>query len=237
LRKGLNYAVAPTIPPKFEIIKSIETAAVRFAPEKAEDYRAKIKLLLEKCKKFRTNTTTQEEETIKELAKDKSIKILKTDKGNVTVVMVTEDYENKLTAKVNTEKYRKINRDTTKAMEAKVHRNLKPLVEDLGVNIRNLAPKHTKVPHIYGLPKVHKEGYPLRAIVSGLGSPFHSLARFLLNFITPVAGKSIKNIDNSIDFIQQVRVIKIEEGDQIVSFDDVNLFTIVPRKEAMQELQ
>jgi hypothetical protein len=39
-------------------------------------------LLLGKCKKFRTNTTTQEEEAIKELAKDKSIKILKADKGN-----------------------------------------------------------------------------------------------------------------------------------------------------------
>jgi hypothetical protein len=68
-------------------------------------------LLLEKCKKFRTNTTSQEEEAIKELAKDKSIKILKADKGNVTVVMDTEDYENKLTAMVNTEEYRKINRD------------------------------------------------------------------------------------------------------------------------------
>jgi hypothetical protein len=110
LRKGSNYAVAPTRPPKFEIIKSVETAAVRLAPEKAQDYRAKIKLLLEKCKKFRTNTT-QEEEAIKELAKDKSIKILKADKGNVTVVMDTEDYENKLTAMVNTEKCRKINRD------------------------------------------------------------------------------------------------------------------------------
>jgi hypothetical protein len=38
LRKGLNYAVAPTRAPKLEIIKSIETAAVRLAPEKAEDY-------------------------------------------------------------------------------------------------------------------------------------------------------------------------------------------------------
>jgi hypothetical protein len=62
---------------------------------------------------------------------------------------------------VNTEEYRKINRDPTKTIEAKVHRSLKPLVEDLGVNIRNLAPKHTKAPRIYGLPKVHKEGYHL----------------------------------------------------------------------------
>jgi hypothetical protein len=77
----------------------------------AEDYRAKIKLLLEKCKTFRTNTTSQEEEAINKLAQDKSIKILKADKGNVTVVIYTEDYEYKLTAMVNTEEYRKIHRD------------------------------------------------------------------------------------------------------------------------------
>jgi hypothetical protein len=110
-----------------------------------------------------------------------------------------------------------------------VHRSLKPLVEDLGVNIRNLASKLTKAPHIYGLPKVHKEGYPLRASVSGIGSPCHSLAKFLLNIITPVAGKCNTHINNSTDFIQQVREIKIKEGEQMVSFDDINLFTSVPR--------
>jgi hypothetical protein len=41
LERGLNYAIATRKIPKFEIIKSIETAAVRLAPEKAEDYRAK----------------------------------------------------------------------------------------------------------------------------------------------------------------------------------------------------
>jgi valyl-tRNA synthetase len=178
----LNYAVARA--PKFEIIKSIETAAVRLASERAEDYRAKIKLLLEKCKKFRTNTTPQEEEAIKELAKDKSMKILKADKGNVTVVMNTEDYESKLKAMVITEEYRQINRDPTKAIEAKVQRSLKPLEEDLGVSIKKLAPRHTNAPHVYGLPKVHKKGLPLRAILSDIGSPCHSSARFLLNIIT-----------------------------------------------------
>jgi hypothetical protein len=37
------------------------------------------------------------------MAKDESIKILKADKGNETVVMDTEGYENKLKAMVNTE--------------------------------------------------------------------------------------------------------------------------------------
>jgi hypothetical protein len=164
------------------------------------------------------NSTSQEEEAIKGLAKDKSIKILKEEKGNVTVVMdrLWKDYENKFTAMVNTEEYRKINRDPTKAIEAKVHRSLKSLVEDLGVNIRNLTPNTSK-PHIFLVSQkcirkftVHKEVYPLRAIESGIASPCHSFERFLLNIITLVAGKRNTHIDNSIDFIHQVREIKTE---------------------------
>jgi hypothetical protein len=66
---------------------------------------------------------------------------------------------------------------------------------------------------------------------------FHSLASFLLDIITPVAGKSNTHIENSTDFIQQAIEIKIEEGEQMVSFDVVNMFISVLRKEAMQELQ
>jgi len=35
------------------------------------------------------------------------------------------------------------------------------------------------LPRAYGLPKIHKAGYPLRIIVSSIGSPLHSLALFL----------------------------------------------------------
>jgi hypothetical protein len=52
LERGLNFSVAPSKVPKFEIIKSIETAAVRLAPGKAEAYRAKIKSAIEKCKEY-----------------------------------------------------------------------------------------------------------------------------------------------------------------------------------------
>jgi len=35
------------------------------------------------------------------------------------------------------------------------------------------------LPRAYGLPKIHKAGYPLRIIVSSTGSPLHNLAIFL----------------------------------------------------------
>jgi hypothetical protein len=63
LERGLNFSIAPCKATKFEITqitKSIERAAVKLAPEKAERYRGKFKAALEKCKRFRRNMTKTE---------------------------------------------------------------------------------------------------------------------------------------------------------------------------------
>lgn len=39
------------------------------------------------------------------------------------------------------------------------------------------------LPRAYGLPKIHKEGYPYRIIVSFVGSPLHNFAGYLHNLI------------------------------------------------------
>jgi hypothetical protein len=52
-------------------------------------------MLIRTCKILKANVTDQEENAIQQLYKDKNIKILKADKGNVTVVMNTTEYERK----------------------------------------------------------------------------------------------------------------------------------------------
>jgi hypothetical protein len=224
LKRGLNFSVAPSKAPKFEIIKSIETAAVRLAPEKAEAYRAKIKSAIEKCKKLKFNLTKTEESAIHGLSKDKNIKIIKADKGNVTVLMNSKEYDDKLQKLVNTDDHRQLPRDPTIQIEAKVHKELKRWKEDVGTSLKKLAPRKSIPPHLYGLTKVHKDGYPLRIIVSGFGSPCRNLARFLFNIISPLARKSERHINKSMDFIEQISQIKMEKGDEMVSFDVVSFF-------------
>jgi len=155
----------------------------------------------------------------------------------VTVVMNKTDYDKKLEEMVSTPEYRKLRGDPTWKIERQVSRALKGFEEDIGMSTKYLNPKNCKPPHMYGLPKVHKEGLPLRAIVSGIGSPCHPLARFLLKLIKPVSGKSESHLNNSVDFIKFVKSIELEEGDQLVSFDVVSLFTSVPRGEAVKELR
>jgi hypothetical protein len=237
LEKGLNFCIAPKKIPKFEIIKSIETATVRLAPEKPEEYRAKIKAAIDKCKRLRSNTTKEEEEAIQKLSKQKDIKIIKADEGNITVVMDMGGYDKKLEDLVYTDEYSRLQRDPTRAIERKVKMSLKRWEDDLGTNKYYLAPTYSKPPHLYGLPKVHKEVLPLRAIVSSIGSPCHNLARYLLNLIPPVSGKGLSHLNNSFEFIDCIKQIEQEEGDQLVSFDVVSLFTSVLRQEAVRELK
>ena len=52
------------------------------------------------------------------------------------------------------------------------------------VRIR-LTPHHLKVPHMYGLPNVHKERVPLRHIVSSRFGPVYKLSKYMLLSLVP----------------------------------------------------
>ena len=43
---------------------------------------------------------------------------------------------------------------------------------------------------LYGSPKVHKEGTPMRLIVSAIGSPTYNLAKKLVRILTLLAGNT-----------------------------------------------
>ena len=42
----------------------------------------------------------------------------------------------------------------------------------------------------YGIPKIHKPGYPLWPIVSAIGSPSYNIAKFITSIISPLMGNS-----------------------------------------------
>jgi hypothetical protein len=149
-------------------------------PEKAEEFRVKIKKAIEKHKQTKTNNiTSQEQEAIQQLKANKSIVIRKADKGNVTVIMKKEEYFNKLKKLVDSSEYEILKSNPTSCLERKVNEALK-LKEIKKYTRLELAPRYCKAPHIYGLPKIHKADLPLRPIVSSIGSPSHDLAKYLI---------------------------------------------------------
>jgi hypothetical protein len=95
---------------------------------------------------------------------------------------------------------------------------------------RKLTPHHSKPPHLYGLPKIHKPDIPLRPIVSSIDSPCYALSEFLHKILTPVVGNTDSFVKNTEHFIKSVKDFNPQKEDYLVSFDVVSLFTNVPWK-------
>ena len=85
---------------------------------------------------------------------------------------------------------------------------------------------------IYGLPKIHKEGYPLRPIISSSGTYNYNLAKFLDSLIKPLLVSSKYILNDTFDFINKLSKIS-SCGLYMVSFDVESLFTNIPLEETI----
>jgi hypothetical protein len=91
-----------------------------------------------------------------------------------------------------------------------------------------LTPYHSKHPHLYGLPKIHKLYISLKPIVSSICSPCYALAGFLHRILSPLAGNSESFVKNSAYFVHLLKAVSPQSEGTFVSFDVVSLFTNVP---------
>ena len=237
LSRGLNFSESPTQVPTFDIIKSIESSTVKLAPEKLAEFKAQIKKAIEKHKIHNRNLSLEEIEALKKLKENKNIIISKADKGNVTVIQNKNDYEQKMSNLVKSDAYEQLQTDPTKAIEKEVCTVIKKSREFDDVTRRRISPSYSKPPHMYGLIKIHKENYPVRPIVSSIGSPCQALAKYLVPLLNPVIGKSRSYIKNSSDFVNRIKDRTLPPGTILASFDVVNLFTTTPPDAALETLQ
>ena len=86
---------------------------------------------------------------------------------------------------------------------------------------------------MYGLPKIHKQGTPLRSIVSTINSPTYKLAKYLANYLKDFTGHTSSHILNSGHFIQRISDLRLDPQDLLVSFDVTSLFTKVPTRNSL----
>ena len=88
-------------------------------------------------------------------------------------------------------------------------------------------------PKFYGLPKVHKQGMPLRPIVSSIGAVTYQSAKELSKILKPLVGKSPHHVHNSEEFLQHLKGIQLGPDEVIISYDEKALFTLVPIQPAL----
>ena len=162
--------------------------------------------------------------------------ILTADKGTCLVVMDREEYIKKAEDLLKEDTYKIITDDPTNKQKNKLIQLLKKVKAEGGINgesYRKMYPTGAGIPKFYGLLKVHKAGVPLRPIVSSRGSVSHNTSKELARILKPLAGRSTFSVQNTMDFVEQVKNIKLQPHECIVSYDVKALFTSVPIKPAI----
>lgn len=238
LSKGLNFAATQHTVNILDFITGIESAVPQLSEETADRFRCEASVALSNIKPAKPNISKNEHLAIKKLKNDDNIKILPADKGNATVVLNTRDYNNKVAEVLKVGKYTLLNKDPTKSFENKIEKTLRKHKQYFTKEQRTkLTPHHSKTPHMYGLPKIHKDNVPLRPIVSSRNSPSRELCRYLLPILKPLVGNTTSNVTNTKHFVELTKNMKVTTNDILVSFDVESLFTNIPVKETLNIIE
>jgi hypothetical protein len=65
---------------------------------------------------------------------------------------------------------------------------------------------------VYGLPKVHKDDFPLRPIVCSINAPTYNLSNFFSSILKNVVGKTSSFVKDSIEFKTCLSDLVVPDG-------------------------
>ncbi|XP_078361337.1 uncharacterized protein LOC144645655 [Oculina patagonica] len=146
----------------------------------------------------------------------------------------------------DTTKFRAIDQERPKSRgrPPKYYHPLLKKEKDLESTVRRILPKSiadsvrptgSRLAHLYGLPKTHKERLAMRPILSATRTYNYGLAKWLEEKLQPLSYNRY-TITDTFEFANEIRELKIKDSDVLVSYDVSSLFTNVPLEETMQIL-
>ena len=233
LEKGPKFAPTPQTIPVKDIVSEVEAAIVRLPDDTKDAVRTTTASLLHRAHlPPHSNTTKAELRALKNLKNDHERVIAKADKGNCFVVMDRTDYDSKMeTLLGDRDTYQPVH----KAPFAKIERELNCRLLDLKRQNKIDETVYQKLrltdgspPAIRGSIKHHKPGFPLRPIVSSIGSALYNTSKFLSDILSPIQSLNGYSVLNSSQLAQQIANMEICDDEVVVSFNVVLLFTAIP---------
>uniref|UniRef100_A0A5S6QBT3 Uncharacterized protein n=1 Tax=Trichuris muris TaxID=70415 RepID=A0A5S6QBT3_TRIMR len=136
---------------------------------------------------------------MKNLRDKKDLLITKADKGNVVVLLNREEYVTKLNGLLDSDVYRPLRSDPTNEIRKVALHLLRSFAEETKDNILSKIGQklhfisNSKCPELYGLPKIHKPGVPLRPVTLRIRKNGHKPLK-TSNMPRPVTRNPIFNL-------------------------------------------
>ncbi|BHF81762.1 hypothetical protein SprV_0802489600 [Sparganum proliferum] len=93
------------------------------------------------------------------------------------------------------------------------------------------------VPADKGRFTVHKDGAPLRPIVSLKGTPTYGLAKWLFRRLSFLTAESDTTVSSSAQFLEKLKGVSLHPNEVMVSFDVTSLFTSIPQDLAIETIE
>ena len=127
-------------------------------------------------------------------------------------------------------------KDRTDEIETQLTDCLKRLQKD-GVisecDLERLRPVGTHIPRLYGLPKIHKDGVPVRPILDMRNLPYHTIAKWLADKLKPIQCQiAPHSLRDTFEFVDGVKDLDLN-GRMMFTLDVSSLFTNVPVAETV----
>lgn len=248
LKLGDKFAlpIEATEIPYNTIITDIESIlkTSKLDDEELHEYRGKFVNVLNNYKnksRAKSLLSPQEKTILKDvkttkkfLKENPDLMVTKADKGNATVIITRDQYQERMDDLLKDRKiYKNINKVSINVTKNKLNKlmsnweTINLISTEQGKFLKN---QNGVIPRIYGAPKTHKENNPLRPIIDSSDAPLYNLSSFLGKIIDSATRDSDYRIKNSYEFKNFIKNITLPENYILISLDVVSLFTNIDPK-------
>ena len=204
--------------------------------EETDTIRAYLSSIIRNAKPPKRNITRKQSTSLKFLQQNENIIILPADKGRATVILDKEDYIKKCNEHLTSGPYTKLKKAPTSSIVSKVTKKLIELWDNNLIEQQEyfkLKPTGTQRPRFYGLPKIHKDGTPMRPIVSYTGTPLNEISKYVANILKPYDKLKEQYTHSSNSFSSFIFQQKTETDEIIVYFDVTSLYSTISIDQAL----
>lgn len=159
--------------------------------------------------------------------------LTRADKGNSTVAIDRSTYNKKINDLLNdANTYTTVKRNPINKLTTDLHTLLTRwkgrnyITTEKYKRLNSFVPI---LPRAYGLPKIHKENYPFRIIVSCINTPLYSIASFLHDIIHKSIPPTYSQVINSFHLIKRLQNITIDKQFRLMSYRFSPMYHLILR--------
>ena len=228
LSLGLKFSPTEVMPKISTLASKIESSTRTLSPAVENAIVNDINNIFQRPSITKPNLKPHLSAALKSLQRQKNtLKITRADKRNATVIMTQKQYNDKILEHLDLDCYTLLNKDPTDSLNRKLDSVLKKLLKEKKIDkpfFDSCRTSNPRRPQLYGLPKIHKPGNPIRPIVSFYNTPLSSLHKQLSIILKPLTISPLR-LKDSCDFVKYLNSSSDPNYSYYCSLDVKSLYT------------